>query len=66
VLKTTGDEKSDLSIPDDRSIEDTVHAEDGGLGRVDYGRSEQGTKHSAVAAKRVVIYGTKLHSVKLP
>ncbi len=49
-MKTTG-EKSDLSVPDDRSIEDTVHAEDGGLGRVDYGRSEQGTEHSTVAAK---------------
>ncbi len=31
-----------------------MHAEDGGLGRVDYGRSEQGTEHSAVAAKQYV------------
>jgi hypothetical protein len=54
VLKTTQGERSDLSIPDDRSIEDTVHAEDGGLGRVDYGRSEQRTEHSAVAEKKYV------------
>ncbi len=31
-----------------------MHAENGGLGRVDYGRSEQGAEHSTVAAKEYV------------
>ena len=30
-----------LAVPDDRPLKDTVHAEDGGLGRVDDGSPKQ-------------------------
>ena len=38
----------DLSVPHHGPLEHAVHAEDGGLGWVDDGSSEQGAKHSAV------------------
>ena len=40
---------SNLSVPHDRSLKHAVHPEDGRLGRVDDGSSEERTKDSAVA-----------------
>ena len=42
-----------LSVPDDRPLEDAVHAKDGGLGRVDDRSSEQGTKYAPIARERI-------------
>ena len=39
----------DLSVPHHGPLEHAVHAEDGGLGRVDDGGSEQGAEHSTIA-----------------
>ena len=43
----------DLSVPDDGSLEHSVHAEDGGLGRVDDWSPEQGTEHATVTEMSV-------------
>lgn len=40
---------TNLSTDGDRPVEDAVHAQDGGLGRVDYRGAEHGAKHAAVA-----------------
>ena len=42
-----------LAVPDDRPLKDTVHAEDGRLGRVDDGSPEQGTEHATVTEMSV-------------
>ena len=39
----------DLSVPHHGPLEHAVHAEDGGLGRVDDRGSEQGAEHSTIA-----------------
>ena len=44
----------DLSVPHHGPLEHAVHAEDGGLGRVDDRGSEQGAEHSTIAEKNAL------------
>ena len=40
-----------LTVPDHGSLEHSVHAEDGRLGRVDDGRAKQGPEHASITTK---------------
>ena len=43
----------DLTVPDHGSLKHAMHAQDGGLGRVDDGSPEQGTEHATVTEMSV-------------
>ena len=44
----------DLTVPDHESLKHAMHAQDGGLGRVDDGCTEQRPKHSSVTTQSVI------------